>query len=387
MRISTLIVLSTLILAGGCTIAGCRQPVETASVAGHRRQLVSSPSAVPETTNTLEPVSTDTATPSPTMTSTPTITTSPTSVQNATRTATPTFTAKLVPHVLRDVGALNLRAGPGTIYSVITSLAGGVQLTVEGRNEAGDWLLVEQDKWLGWVSANYVGNVPDSLSTLTTPPPPTAISTLPLPTATSEPTLEATIPPTPAQHSTIILDPDTTWPVRAERIVGWGYELVDASERWDWVLQRDVYGVVAHEFWGEQLYGPHPNGIRITLIDLVWDVNSPTPLAPLPLFADDRGLFEGFGDGAGSMIYVGCAIALHHHFDPQECFIAIDSAGGHLTDIVVAATITAQHNNIAGYFARTPDFSQPPFHLLGEAYRDGDQWRWRNPFLEVVPTS
>ena len=43
------------------------------------------------------------------------------------------------------------------------------------------------------------------------------------------------------------------------------------------------------------------------------------------------------------------------------------TGGEHLTDIVVAATITAQNANLAGYFARTPDFSQPPFHLLGQA--------------------
>ncbi len=151
------------------------------------------------------------------------------------------------------------------------------------------------------------------------------------------------------------------------------------------MLQRDVYGVVAHEFWGEQLYGAHPQGIRITLIDPVWEGNSPIPLAPLPLFAGNQGLFEGFGDGAGSMIFVGCAIPYHHFFDPQECFISITASGEYLNDIIVAATITAQNMNHAGYDARTPDFSQAPFHLLGQAYREGDQWRWREPYLEIVP--
>ena len=196
---------------------------------------------------------------------------------------------------------------------------------------------------------------------------------------------DTVVAPVPGKHITITLGSDTAWPVRAERIIGWGYELVDASEQWDWVLQRDVYGVVAHEFWGDDLYGQHPHGIRITLIDPVWDDKSPIPLAPLPLFADQRILFEGFGDGEGAMIFVGCAIPYHHFYDPQECFIAITAAGEHLTDIVLASTITAENMNHAGYDARTPEFSQPPFHLLGEAYREGDQWRWRNPFLEVVP--
>jgi len=34
---------------------------------------------------------------------------------------------------------------------------------------------------------------------------------------------------------------------------------------------------------------------------------------------------------------------------------------------------------------RTPDFSQHPFMpLLGEAYCEADQWRWRQSYLEVV---
>ncbi len=56
-----------------------------------------------------------------------------------------------------------------------------------------------------------------------------------------------------------------------------------------------------------------------------------------------------------------------------------------MSDAVVAAPITAQNMLVAGYAARTPDFSQPPFTpLLGEAYREGDQWRWRQRYLEVV---
>lgn len=180
------------------------------------------------------------------------------------------------------------------------------------------------------------------------------------------PTQETSIPPMPAKLSTVVLGLDTIWAVRAERVIGWGYEFVDASEQWDLVLQRDVYGVVARPSW---------------------DGKSPSPLAPVPLFADDRGLFEGFGDGAGSMIYVGCAIPAHHFYDSQECFIAIEAGGEHLTDIVAASTVTAQNMLHAGYDARTHDFSQPPFRLLGQAYREGDQWRWRDPFLEVVPVS
>ncbi len=396
--LNLIILIAMLILAGGCTTVGESTPVVERS-----EQLVSSPTVIVPATNAaaetkteLQPTPTRAPTLSPTMIEKPIATSSPTPVETATPNATPTVTPTPAPHVLPNVGSLNLRAGPGTGYQVIARKSGGTQLAIEGRNEGGDWLLVESNGRSGWVSARFVDDAPEYLPALPTPPPPTAAPThlpptptpSPLsPTATPEPTLEATTPPTPAKHSTIVLGPDTTWPVRAERVIGWGYEIVDASEQWDLVLQRDVYGVVAHEFWGEQLYGIHPHGIRITLIDPVWDGKSPSPLAPVPLFADDRGLFEGFGDGAGSMIYVGCAIPAHHFYDSQECFIAIEAGGEHLTDIVAASTVTAQNMLHAGYDARTHDFSQPPFRLLGQAYREGDQWRWRDPFLEVVPVS
>ncbi len=160
---------------------------------------------------------------------------------------------------------------------------------------------------------------------------------------------------------------------------------VPASQAYDWVLNRDVYGQVAHTFWGPALYDRHPHGIRLTLMDPTWEDGCPSPVAPVPLVAGSRCLLEGFGDGEGAMVYAGCAVDTDHLYDPQECFLAIAADGPHVSDAVVAATITAQNMLVAGYAARTPDFSRPPFTpLLGEAYREGDQWRWRQRYLEVV---
>jgi hypothetical protein len=182
-----------------------------------------------------------------------------------------------------------------------------------------------------------------------------------------------------------MLGPDTALPVRASHILGWGYEFVDASQGYDLVLHRDIYGQVAHTFWGPALYERHPHGIRFTLIDPAWEDGCPSPVAPVPLVAGSRCLIEGFGDGAGAMVYAGCAVPTDHFYDPQQCFLTVTADGEHLSDIVVAATITTQNLLLAGYWARTPDFSQYPFTpLLGEAYREGDQWRWRKPYLEVV---
>lgn len=59
----------------------------------------------------------------------------------------------------------------------------------------------------------------------------------------------------------------------------------------------------------------------------------------------------------------------------------------HLTDLLVSATITTFNWLVVqDYYAMTPDFTPAPFPpALGRAYREGEQWRWEEPFLEVKP--
>ena len=49
------------------------------------------------------------------------------------------------------------------------------------------------------------------------------------------------------------------------------------------------------------------------------------------------------------MVYAGCAVASDHVFDLQVCFLSIAADGPHVSDAVLAATITAQNMLIAGY--------------------------------------
>ncbi len=66
--------------------------------------------------------------------------------------------------------------------------------------------------------------------------------------------------------------------------------------------------------------------------------------------------------------------------------MTIAAPGPHLTDLLVSATITTFNWLVVqNYYAMTPDFSQAPFtpHLRW-AYREGDQWRWEDPFVAVV---
>jgi hypothetical protein len=49
--------------------------------------------------------------------------------------------------------AVNVRSGPNTTFSVVSSLKMGVTLAVTGRNEAGTWIKVETGAFSGWLLA------------------------------------------------------------------------------------------------------------------------------------------------------------------------------------------------------------------------------------------
>ena len=231
-------------------------------------------------------------------------------------------------------------------------------------------------------------------------PSPTATSTR---TATTTPTVRpTTATPSPAvsaappAQEVVVLGSTTQYPVQARVVKGWGYELVDASTQYDWLIQRDAFGQVAHNYWGNDgLYGRHSQGIRITLQDYrpspacKPDGSRCPPLVPVAVSSGGEGdnqLTFDLSDGAGAQLWVGCAENTKL-YDPQECFVVVQSSGAHLTDIVVTATILAQNLRLKPVESATPDFTLPVFAPLGRAYREGDQWRWADPFLVVVPAA
>lgn len=55
----------------------------------------------------------------------------------------------------------NLRSGPGTNFPVVGSAIAGQQLVVVGRNQAGDWYLLEEGVWIAaFLVSNAPANVP-----------------------------------------------------------------------------------------------------------------------------------------------------------------------------------------------------------------------------------
>jgi uncharacterized repeat protein (TIGR01451 family) len=90
--------------------------------------------------------------------------------------ATGTLTA------LVEVLALNVRGGPSTTFPVIGKFAQGDEVTVEGRNEAGDWWYVcciPDSEVRGWISAelvtpNFAAEQAAALPVIDSTPPPAA---------------------------------------------------------------------------------------------------------------------------------------------------------------------------------------------------------------------
>ncbi len=60
------------------------------------------------------------------------------------------------PIVIVNTSYLNVRSGPGAIYSIVGTLPGGTVLPVLGRNRDASWWQVQSVFGIGWVSAEFV---------------------------------------------------------------------------------------------------------------------------------------------------------------------------------------------------------------------------------------
>lgn len=128
-----------------------------------------------------------TATPEPTFTpvslpptNTPVVATPEPTPILPTATVTPEPTETAAANIATVTGGtLNVRSGPGNMYSIITTVQGGSKLTVLGQDGTGGWLSVRlPDGTEGWVFRSYTdfaGVAP--LVPTPPPPPPTATPT------------------------------------------------------------------------------------------------------------------------------------------------------------------------------------------------------------------
>jgi hypothetical protein len=128
----------------------------------------------------------ETPAPTATLALTPTTPTTPTipATMPPTLTPPPTSSSTSAGYGVATVSSrgLNMRSGPGTVYSIIRSLVRGTQITVLGQDTSSLWLYGQlSDRTVGWVArayTNYIGSPP------VVPAPPTPVYR---PTATATP--------------------------------------------------------------------------------------------------------------------------------------------------------------------------------------------------------
>jgi len=70
---------------------------------------------------------------------------------------------------------LNVRGGPGTAYPVIGQVAGGTQVQIIGKNDAGTWWLIPYGDGSGWISEPYTtSNDTENVPVVAAPGPPSS---------------------------------------------------------------------------------------------------------------------------------------------------------------------------------------------------------------------
>lgn len=113
----------------------------------------------------------------------------------------------VLPILVVNTGALNVRSGPGPQYTVVTSVPGGTELPVLGTNPDNSWYLVATVAGTGWVDVSFTlprgdfSFVPAvRIDTLV------ALAVQPLPTDLGLPELSNTIPIPQLEPPTIIVN-------------------------------------------------------------------------------------------------------------------------------------------------------------------------------------
>jgi len=375
-------------IVASAAIAGGAPATEVMITQTRVASATSSPMYTTPPTATIEV----TATPSATAAAAPTLP-APTNTPAPTVTPTPAATATPEsPAVMVKSGA-NIRSGPGTAYPIIGAARVGQRLSVIGQ--AGGWWQIAFAERTGWIwGALVTPNAAARQAPQVKDLPPLPPTQTPAPTA-------APSPQPAAQADLVVLGPETQYPVRARVVRGWDYELVDTSTVYDYVMHRDVFGMLAHQLDAERVTRYHrpsffsftPDGVfRIYLVDWAPHPNvecaargyGTTTLVdfggdPLGLntniCVDNHSLYP-LGDGEGAAIGYRCN---------GQCALAVAAPGANLASLVLTAFAEALPRPATLGPAGRADFSSEAYRPLGRGYWDVTLWRWTDPFVEVVP--
>lgn len=187
------------LLANAVSIEEKVQATVTAILGATQTAVALLPTSTPTSAATATPTTVPTvvtlATPTPPSTDTPVAETSPT------ETPQPTPTETVAPTSYRVPTNANLRSGPGTNYSVVTTLQAGESVRLLARTEDSGWFQVATEKGdEAWIAAFLIELPAEGVDV------PLALSIPEAPTPAPTPQSQTAIAQTPAQSSGQRLD-------------------------------------------------------------------------------------------------------------------------------------------------------------------------------------
>jgi hypothetical protein len=286
----------------------------------------------------------------------------------------------------------NLRAGPGTTYGITGAARASQTLPVMAR-AAGPANGLQVTWWQtprGWIAGFLVA---PNAAALALPETKDALSG-------ASGRVPAKPPASTSLPDLVVLGPDTRYPVRARVVRGWDYEFVDLSSRYDIVVYRDVFGMLAHQIDDENRRRFFPDRppiastgpIRITLVDaeahpdpscVGWgwagdrDTYTPNPLGRQGGGCLVQHSLRPEGDGHGAVLLTGWAPGVGRTI----AIGAYGPTGGDWSTTHIAERITWPATLGP---ADRPDFGQPLYAPLGEAHKEDGRWVWQGPFVQIA---
>lgn len=289
----------------------------------------------------------------------------------------------------------NLRAGPGTSYPVTGAARAGETLPVTARasGQANGRPTVWWQTPRGWIAGFLVTPNAAALAV-----PPAQVDET---AGGASAGASATTRRSQSLPDLVMLGTDTQYPVRARVVRGWDYEFVDLSSRYDLVVYRDVFGMLAHQIDDDNRRRFFPDRppiasigpIRITLVDADahpdpacagwgWAADRDT-YTPDPLGRQGDGCLVQHslrpeGDGHGAVLLTGWAPGAGRT-------VAVGAFG--LTGADWSTTYIAERITWPATLgpADRPDFSQPLYAPLGQAHKEDGRWVWQAPFVQIAP--
>ena len=168
---------------------------------------------------------------------------------------------------LNVIEAANLRQGPGTTFDIAGQRATGTSLAIVGRNQAADWLQLEDGTW---IVAALVEQAPADLPVTEPSASATLAAGTPAPVTQTAPVSQTAVALNVIDAANLRKGPGTTFDIAGRALIGTPVSVVGRNQAADWLQLADGSWIAA--FLVEKVPADLP----------VIETAAPVPVTPVP---------------------------------------------------------------------------------------------------------